>query len=157
MPVTVNSITQSDFGVGSQDVTYTMNVSFSYVPKDPEISIEIPSEVAYLTLDTELTFYGTVQNISAFSTINMLIFSLKSDEISNPNGYMLLKLHGFRNPRFIGTSTSFNVSMVQKKTATSSNCATCRVAYLYANSSKLLTVSSTTPGDITMNIFNPSS
>ena len=35
MPVTVNSITQSDFGVGSQDVTYTMNVSFSYIPKDP--------------------------------------------------------------------------------------------------------------------------
>ena len=52
MPVTVNSITQSDFGVGSQDVTYIMNVSFSYVPKDPEISIEIPLEVTYINLDT---------------------------------------------------------------------------------------------------------
>jgi len=35
MPIIVNSISQSDFGVGSQDVTYTINVSFSYVPKDP--------------------------------------------------------------------------------------------------------------------------
>jgi hypothetical protein len=35
MPVTVNSITQSDFGVGSQDVTYTMNLSFAYIPRDP--------------------------------------------------------------------------------------------------------------------------
>ena len=87
----------------------------------------------------------------------MLIFSLKSDEMLNPNGFMLLTLRGFRNPRYIGTSSSFNVSMVQKRTPTSSNCATCRVAYLYGNSSKLLTVSSTTPGDITMNIFNPSS
>jgi len=70
---------------------------------------------------------------------------------------MLLTLHGFRNPRFIGTSKSFNVSIVQKKTTTSTNCVTCRVAYLYTNSSSLLTVSSTTPGDITMNIFDPSS
>lgn len=39
MPVTVNSVTQSDFGVGSNEVTYTFNVSFSYVPTNPEISI----------------------------------------------------------------------------------------------------------------------
>lgn len=75
----------------------------------------------------------------------------------NPNGFMLLTLYGFRNPRFIGNSNSFNVSMVQKKTSFSNNCVTCRVAYLYLNSSKLLIVSSTTPGDITMNMFTPSS
>jgi hypothetical protein len=79
MPVTVNSITQSDFGVGSQDVTYTMNVSFGYIPRDPEISIEIPAEVGYLYLDTELSFYGTIQNVFPFSTINMLIFTLRSN------------------------------------------------------------------------------
>lgn len=39
MPVTVNSVTQSDFGVGSNEVTYTLNVSFSYIPTNPEISI----------------------------------------------------------------------------------------------------------------------
>ena len=87
----------------------------------------------------------------------MLIFTLRSDEMVNPQGFMLLTLKGFRNPRFIGTSSSFNVSMVQRRTSTTSNCATCRVAYLYSNSSRLLTVSSTTSGDITMNIFNPSS
>lgn len=70
---------------------------------------------------------------------------------------MLLTLRGFRNPMFIGRSSSFNISMVQKRTPTSSNCATCRVAYLYSNSPRLLLVNSTTPGDITMNIFTPSS
>ena len=39
MPVVVNSVTQSDYGVGSEQVQYQFNVSFSYVPKDPEISI----------------------------------------------------------------------------------------------------------------------
>lgn len=39
MPVTVNSVTQSDYGVGSNEVTYTFNVSFSYIPTNPEISI----------------------------------------------------------------------------------------------------------------------
>lgn len=70
---------------------------------------------------------------------------------------MLLTLNGFRNPRFIGNSSSFNVSMVQKRTSFSNNCVTCRVAYLYLNSPRLLIVSSTTSGDITMNMFNPSS
>ena len=70
---------------------------------------------------------------------------------------MLLKMKGFRNPRYIGTSSNFNISMVQKKIATTNNCATCRVAILYANSSKLLSFSSTNPGDIVTSIFTPSS
>ena len=39
MPITVNSVLQSDYGVGTQEVIYTFNLSFTYVPKDPEISI----------------------------------------------------------------------------------------------------------------------
>jgi hypothetical protein len=39
MPVTVNSVIQSDYGVGTYDVAYKFNVSFSYVPSNPEISI----------------------------------------------------------------------------------------------------------------------
>ena len=35
MPVILNSVNQSDYGVGSQDVTYTFNISFSYIPRDP--------------------------------------------------------------------------------------------------------------------------
>jgi hypothetical protein len=87
----------------------------------------------------------------------MIILSIQSVEIINPNGFMLLTLYGFRNPRYIGNSSSFNITMVQKKTTFSNNCVTCRVALLYANSSKLLIVSSTTSGDITMNMFTPSS
>jgi len=75
----------------------------------------------------------------------------------SPNGFMLLSLKGFRNPRFIGSTSSFNVSMIQKRIPTTNNCVSCRVAFLYANSTKLLTVSSITPGDITMNMFKPSS
>ncbi len=39
MPIIVNSITQSDYGVGTYDVAYKLNVSFSYIPSNPEISI----------------------------------------------------------------------------------------------------------------------
>jgi hypothetical protein len=73
--------------------------------------------------------------------------------MTSPNGFMLLNLSGFRNPRYIGSSSSFNITMVQKRTSFSSNCVTCRVAYLYVNSSRLLRVNSTTPGDIVNNLF----
>lgn len=35
MPVIINSISQSDFGVGSLNVSYTFNLSFSYIPSNP--------------------------------------------------------------------------------------------------------------------------
>ena len=35
MPVLVNSVNQSDYGVGSEQVQYQFNISFSYLPKDP--------------------------------------------------------------------------------------------------------------------------
>ncbi len=72
----------------------------------------------------------------------------------NPVGFMLLKLSGFRNPLFIGSSSSFNITIVQKRISTTNNCVTCRVAYLYLNSTNLLKVSSTLPGDIKMNLFS---
>lgn len=70
---------------------------------------------------------------------------------------MLLTLYGFQNPNFIGNSSSFNITVVQKKTSLSNNCGTCVVGFLYANSPSLLIVSSQTPGDITVTMFNPSS
>lgn len=35
MGVMVNSVTQSDYGVGTYDVMYRFNVSFSYIPSNP--------------------------------------------------------------------------------------------------------------------------
>lgn len=70
---------------------------------------------------------------------------------------MLLTLYGFQNPNYIGNSSSFNITVVQKKTSLSNNCGTCVVAFLYSNSQSLLIVSSQTPGDITVAMFNPSS
>lgn len=87
----------------------------------------------------------------------MIILTLNVSEMMSPNGFILLKLTGFSNPSFIGQSSSFNITMVQKMITTSNNCITCLVAQLYANSSSLLKISSTTPGDITINMFNPSS
>ena len=83
----------------------------------------------------------------------MIIMQLSFNEMTTPNGFMLLSLSGFRNPRYIGSSSSFNITMVQKKTNFSSSCVTCKVTYLYPNSSKLLKVNSTTPGDIVNNLF----
>ena len=87
----------------------------------------------------------------------MIILTLNVTEFVSPNGFMLLSLTGFSNPSFIGSSSSFNITMVQKMIPTSNNCVTCMVAQLYTNSSSLIKVSSTTPGDITINMFNPSS
>ncbi len=39
MPVIINSVNQSDYGVGSYGVTYTFNISFTYIPPNPEITI----------------------------------------------------------------------------------------------------------------------
>lgn len=78
MPVIVNSVTQSDYGVGTNNVTYTFNVSFTYIPPNPEITILIPSEVGYTNIDTKLIFYGAYQNITPFLTSNMIILSVIS-------------------------------------------------------------------------------
>ena len=43
MPVTINSFTQSDHGVGTTDVTYTFNLSMAFIPKNPELQITVPT------------------------------------------------------------------------------------------------------------------
>ncbi len=43
MPIILNSFKQSDYGVGSNNVEYDFNLSFSYYPKNPQIQITIPS------------------------------------------------------------------------------------------------------------------
>jgi hypothetical protein len=42
MPIIVNSFQQSDYGVGTNNVEYTFNLSFQYYPDNPQIQITIP-------------------------------------------------------------------------------------------------------------------
>lgn len=43
MNITLNSFTQSDYGVGNTNVTYIFNLSVPYTPAQPSLSVIIPS------------------------------------------------------------------------------------------------------------------
>jgi hypothetical protein len=43
MPIIVNSVSQSDYGVGSSPVTYGFNFSLSYISKNMQMIVSIPS------------------------------------------------------------------------------------------------------------------
>lgn len=73
---------------------------------------------------------------------SLLIFNLQIDTISNPTGFMLLKLSGLGNPRFLGNSSSFKITFVETTAIT--NCANCKIAELSSN----LTIESRVPGDV---------
>ena len=59
MPITVNSFSQSEYGVGSTPVSYTFNLSLHYISENFQMQIQIPSQVSYNTITSELSFYGT--------------------------------------------------------------------------------------------------
>jgi hypothetical protein len=43
MSVTVNRVTQSDYGVGYTPVTYELNFSLSYISKNMQMQVTIPN------------------------------------------------------------------------------------------------------------------
>lgn len=43
MPVTINKINQSDYGVGFTPATYTFNLSLPYVSKNMQMQLTIPN------------------------------------------------------------------------------------------------------------------
>lgn len=43
MPMTINKLTQSDYGVGNTPVSYTFNISLMYISKNMQMQILIPS------------------------------------------------------------------------------------------------------------------
>lgn len=43
MPMTVNKLTQSDYGVGYTPVSYTFNISLSYISKNMQMQVMLPS------------------------------------------------------------------------------------------------------------------
>jgi hypothetical protein len=42
MPIIINNLTQSDYGVGYTPVTYTLNVSLFYISKNTQLQVVIP-------------------------------------------------------------------------------------------------------------------
>ena len=58
--MTLNSVTQSNYGVGNTNVTYTLNLTVPMTPLNPKITVRIPEELAPLTnAPTSLNFYNT--------------------------------------------------------------------------------------------------
>lgn len=62
MPIILNSITQSDYGVGDTPVTFTFNCSVHYIVKNMKLQVTIPSEMEVPNLTFDLNFYGKNQN-----------------------------------------------------------------------------------------------
>lgn len=58
MAITLNSMSQSNYGVGNQDVTYTFNLSLPMTPANPQLTITFPTQVGIGNLQSTLTFYS---------------------------------------------------------------------------------------------------
>jgi len=58
----------------------------------------------------------------------MIIINLQIDTIANPSpsGFMLLKLNGLGNPRYLGNSSSFKITFMEMTAI--SNCVSCKIA-----------------------------
>ena len=58
MAITLNSMSQSNYGVGNRDVTYTFNLSLPMTPANPQLTITFPTQVGIGNLQSTLTFYN---------------------------------------------------------------------------------------------------
>jgi hypothetical protein len=58
MPITANSLTQSDYGVGNTGVSYLFNFSVPMSPSTVQLSLTIPPQVSVGSLQTSLVYYG---------------------------------------------------------------------------------------------------
>jgi hypothetical protein len=142
MPININSIKQSDYGVGYTPVSYAFNISLSYISKNMQMLVTIPSEITYSSISSDLSFYNTIQNINPLQVQYLLIYPLQIDTILNPTGFMLLNLSGLGNPRFLGNSSSFKFTFVETNAV--SNCANCKIAEVSTG----VAVESRVPGDV---------
>lgn len=77
MSMTINKITQSDYGVGYTPVTYEFNISLPYISKNMQMQLTIPQEVTFSSVPSSLSFYNTVQNASPMQVSSTLIYSLQ--------------------------------------------------------------------------------
>lgn len=57
--IIVNGFTQSNYGVGSTNVTYTFNISLGkFIPAQPMLQLVLPKEVSLNATSFFLVFYG---------------------------------------------------------------------------------------------------
>jgi hypothetical protein len=126
MPVTVNSIWQSDYGVGSISVTYELNFSLSYFSKNMQMQVAIPNEVSFSDITTELNFYSNTSYAIPMQVQNLITFPLQVSANYNPKGYAILRLGKMKNPTFLGNSSSFKITFME--TSALPNCVTCKIA-----------------------------
>lgn len=147
--LTINSFVQSDFSVGTTNVTYAFNFSVGdYVPQDPVLQILLPSEIGFGYSSYSCNFFGTAQTSVPYlmnsGSQKVLTFYFRSASLTGAaNRTALLTVTGFVNPMFIGNSSTFAIIM---KDVTASNCAIvgCTVSELKTS----LSASSNTSGDI---------
>jgi hypothetical protein len=58
MPITSNSLKQSDYGVGNTGVNYLFNFSAPMSPASVQLSLTIPPQVTQGTVQVSLVYYG---------------------------------------------------------------------------------------------------
>lgn len=126
MSMSINSLKQSDYGVGYTPVSYIFNISLPYISKNMQMQVTIPPEITYTSLSSDLSFYQTIQNAVPLRFQSLLIYNLQIDTNSAPNGFLLLNLSGLGNPRFLGNSSSFKITFME--TVAVPGCATCKIS-----------------------------
>jgi len=74
LSIVSNSMSQSNYGVGNTDVTYTFNLTVPMTPSNPQLSVTVPSQVDTGNLQSSLSFYNSIQNTSPFIIGKILLF-----------------------------------------------------------------------------------
>ena len=137
-------MTQSNYGVGNTDVTYTFNLTVPMTPANPQLSVTIPNQVETGNLQTSLSFYSSIQNINPFIIGKILLFPVVITS-TNSSGTIYLTLSGLVNPKSIGSSNSFVILLqLANLPGGSGSCSGCTVATIDTG----LLASSTVPGNI---------
>lgn len=137
-------MSQSNYGVGNTDVTYTFNLTVPMTPSNPQLSVTIPSQVDTGNLQTSLSFYNSIQNINPYVIGKILLFPVVVTS-TNTSGTIFLTVSGLVNPKSIGSSGSFIILLqLSSLPGSSTSCSGCTVATIDAG----LLARSTVPGNI---------
>ena len=120
-------------------------------PVNPKLSLTVPSEVAMGNIQTTLSFYGSIQNSSPFIFSNIVLFTV-TDAGSNSTGNIYLTVGGLINPRSIGNSSSFVLTLQLSSLPGGGTCTGCTVATIDTG----LLAQSTVPGNIKTLTFSNS-
>ena len=140
MQIAVDSLSQSDYGVGTYPVTYTFKLTLPSFSRNPQLQVVIPNEVSFNQITSSLSLNGAVQNIAPMQVLQVLIFNLQTAPAAL--GTLTITLAGLGNPQFLGNSSSFTFTLIE--TTAVVNCANCKIAEITQG----LVIQSQTPGVI---------